>query len=228
MPRPLIPRRRERILDVAEEFILERGFDATTIQDVAERGGIGKGAVYREFASKKELLDAVLARSAERLWTEFARRVAATGARRLSEIYRLGMSALVAEPIMLAAYTDDRGTLGAHVAPGPANRYENRLRVLAEYLCQLQKTGVLRPDLDVDAVATALATISIGLAHAGGLIGAMTPSRFNATIGVVAEMVERGLETGAESTDPESLQDVLTVVFGAGKRDAAPKDAGTT
>jgi AcrR family transcriptional regulator len=218
MPRPLIPHRRERILDTAEAFILERGFDATTIQDIAERAGIAKGAVYREFESKEALLHEVIARSADRLWNEFARRVEASGARRLSQIYRLGMTALSAEPIMLAAYTDDRGTLGSYVDHRP-RRYENRLRRTTEYLGELQKTGALRADLDVDAATRALASLSIGLAYAGELLGGMTADRFNATVGVIADMIENGLETGVESSDPEALRTLLGVVFAGGPRD---------
>jgi hypothetical protein len=51
-----------------------------------------------------------------------ARRVEETGARRLSEIYRLGMNALFAEPIMLAACTDALGALGSLVAARSGDR----------------------------------------------------------------------------------------------------------
>lgn len=50
----------ERILDVSQRLFLEKGYDNTTIQDIVdELGGLTKGAVYRHFKSKEEIMDAV-------------------------------------------------------------------------------------------------------------------------------------------------------------------------
>ncbi|WP_369354634.1 TetR/AcrR family transcriptional regulator [Streptomyces sp. cg2] len=219
MPRPLIPNRRESILDAAENLFIERGFEATTMQEVSERVGIAKGAIYREFVSKTQLVQEVLDRSADRLWNDVAQRVEAADARRLSEIYRLGMSALLAEPLMLAAYTNDRGTgVGAFVETGHAERYEERLRLLTAYLGELQRAGALRIDLDLDATATALASASIGLSYAGALLGQMSPARLLATAGIIADMIERGLETDVGSIAPEASTHLLKLLFANGPR----------
>lgn len=218
MPRPLMPHRRERILDAAEALIVERGFEAMLIQQVAERVGIGKGAIYREFASKTELVHEVLARAGDRLWQAVSREVEAVGARRFSAIYRIGIAALFADPIMLAAYTHDRAMLGSYVETGPGDRYEGRLRRLTEYLGELQRSGAVRADLDVRAAATALASASIGLAYAGTLLGGLSPARLDATAGVIADMIERGLETGTEPGDPRSTADLVRVLFEGGPR----------
>lgn len=222
MPRPLIPDRRARILDAAEALVLDHGFDAATMQEVAERAGIGKGAIYREFDSKTQLVHEVVARASQRVWDDMARRVEAAGARRLSEIYRLGMTALFADPVMVAAYTDDRGTLGSYVETGPADRYENRLRQLTAYLAELQRSGVLRHDVDVDATAAALASTSIGLSYAGTMLGPLSAGRLEAAVGVIADMIERGLETGVGSTDPEAATHLLEVLFEGGPRTTSP------
>ncbi|HKA15917.1 MAG TPA: helix-turn-helix domain-containing protein [Myxococcota bacterium] len=52
----------ERILDAAEEEFAERGFDAASLGDVADRVGIRPQAIYNHFASKRELYAAVLER----------------------------------------------------------------------------------------------------------------------------------------------------------------------
>lgn len=50
----------EKILDVATRLFLEKGYDATTIQDIVdELGGLTKGAVYHHFKSKEDIMDAV-------------------------------------------------------------------------------------------------------------------------------------------------------------------------
>lgn len=50
----------ERILDAAQRLFLEKGYEATTIQDIVdELGGLTKGAIYHHFKSKEEIMDAV-------------------------------------------------------------------------------------------------------------------------------------------------------------------------
>jgi len=48
--------KREFILDMAFELILENGFSNTRIIDIANKAGIGKGTVYEYFESKEGLL----------------------------------------------------------------------------------------------------------------------------------------------------------------------------
>jgi len=43
---------RQRILDVASELFVERGYDATSLREIAERLGVTKAALYYHFASK--------------------------------------------------------------------------------------------------------------------------------------------------------------------------------
>ncbi len=52
----------ERILDAAEEAFGERGFEGTTLRDVADRVGIRIPSLYNHFESKEALYAAVLDR----------------------------------------------------------------------------------------------------------------------------------------------------------------------
>jgi TetR/AcrR family transcriptional regulator, regulator of biofilm formation and stress response len=47
---------RERILDAASELFALKGFDATPMDEIAERAGLTVGALYRHFAAKGDLL----------------------------------------------------------------------------------------------------------------------------------------------------------------------------
>ena len=49
----------ENILMVSAKLFLEKGFDKTSIQDIAEAAGISKGAIYHHFKSKDEIISAV-------------------------------------------------------------------------------------------------------------------------------------------------------------------------
>ncbi|UQZ81256.1 HTH-type transcriptional repressor KstR2 [Paenibacillus konkukensis] len=48
------------LLDIAEQMILEKGCRATTLQDIADRGGLTKGAIYHYVKSKDELFGLIL------------------------------------------------------------------------------------------------------------------------------------------------------------------------
>jgi len=44
----------------ARELFAKRGFAATTIDDIASRAGVAKGAVYHHFGSKEEIFERIL------------------------------------------------------------------------------------------------------------------------------------------------------------------------
>jgi AcrR family transcriptional regulator len=54
--------RRGAILDAALELFVERGFHGTAVPAVAARAGVGAGTIYRYFASKEALVNALYQR----------------------------------------------------------------------------------------------------------------------------------------------------------------------
>jgi TetR/AcrR family transcriptional regulator, transcriptional repressor for nem operon len=57
----------DEVLDRAMAVFWERGYEATSIQDVVEATGINRGSLYATFSDKKQLFLAVLARYADRV-----------------------------------------------------------------------------------------------------------------------------------------------------------------
>lgn len=55
---------RRRILDAAQELVLDRGFSGTTVDAVIAAAGISKGAFFHHFSSKGELGQSMLQRYA--------------------------------------------------------------------------------------------------------------------------------------------------------------------
>ncbi len=47
---------RERLIEAAFDLFAERGFDATTVDDVALRAGVGRSTFFRNFSSKEEVV----------------------------------------------------------------------------------------------------------------------------------------------------------------------------
>lgn len=52
--------KKERILSVAVRLFSQKGYYATSIQEIAEQSGISKGAFYLHFSSKEELVLSIL------------------------------------------------------------------------------------------------------------------------------------------------------------------------
>jgi len=57
--------RLQEILDVAQNLFAQKGYDATSVQDIIDAVGIAKGTFYHYFRSKSDLLDAVVDRMVE-------------------------------------------------------------------------------------------------------------------------------------------------------------------
>jgi AcrR family transcriptional regulator len=47
---------RQRILDTALDLFIERGYDKTSLREIAERVGVTKAALYYHFSSKEEII----------------------------------------------------------------------------------------------------------------------------------------------------------------------------
>ena len=62
---------RARIVEAAAELIHRQGVAATSVDQVLERSGAGKGQFYHYFGAKEDLVQAVLAYQMERDWISF-------------------------------------------------------------------------------------------------------------------------------------------------------------
>jgi AcrR family transcriptional regulator len=47
---------RQRILDTALDLFIERGYDKTSLREIAERVGVTKAALYYHFSSKEDII----------------------------------------------------------------------------------------------------------------------------------------------------------------------------
>ncbi|MGV9572288.1 TetR/AcrR family transcriptional regulator, partial [Streptomyces nigra] len=63
-------RSRERLLQAAVELVGERGFDATTLGDIADRAGSARGLVSYYFPGKRQLVQSAVHRLMHRTLEE--------------------------------------------------------------------------------------------------------------------------------------------------------------
>ena len=61
----------DRLLEAANQFFMEKGFEATSMGEIAKHAHASKETFYRHFPTKEELFQAALLRRAEQIATEF-------------------------------------------------------------------------------------------------------------------------------------------------------------
>ncbi len=59
--------RRQEILDTAMQLFYEKGYEKTSITDIAKNMGVAQGLCYRYFTSKEEIFDTALDQYAQKL-----------------------------------------------------------------------------------------------------------------------------------------------------------------
>ncbi len=59
--------RREQLLDIGRRLFAERGFEGTSIEEIAAQAGVSKPVVYEHFGGKEGLYAVVVDREVERL-----------------------------------------------------------------------------------------------------------------------------------------------------------------
>jgi AcrR family transcriptional regulator len=158
-PRPLradAARNRERVLAAAREAFAECGRDAQ-MEDVARRAGVGVGTVYRHFATKEALVDA-LVEARFRQAMERAREALA-----LEDPWEAVVSAFRATAELQARDRcfADAASERIQAVKREAPVYPALQEVWARLLARAREAGVLRPDFGIDD----LPMIMCGLAN---------------------------------------------------------------
>jgi AcrR family transcriptional regulator len=181
-------------LSAASAFLGERGLRGWTVEDVAERAGVGRATIYRRFASRDELVRAALGRDARRFFEAIAESVRSvepleekvvlgflTGLRLvhrgpLAGLLRsdpaAALSLLGSESLLVAA---TRALADRYIAmTGPAGATARRARVeaVAEGLVRLGLSFVLVPGPAVDRLDDRQA-----LEHIGAVIRPLLAAR---------------------------------------------------
>jgi AcrR family transcriptional regulator len=98
--------RRRRVIEAAVELAAEGGYDAVQMRDVAIRGRVAMGTIYRYFTSKDHLLSAAQlewARALERRVNQVPAR-GATAADRAVDVLRRATRAMERQPRLTAAF----------------------------------------------------------------------------------------------------------------------------
>ena len=157
---PSAPRRRgrpghdrEAVLAAAVELFIERGYEATSMGDVAARLGISKAGVYHHVSTKTELLRAAVDHALDGLF-EVADEIDASSAPaidRLELLIRRSVLVLAERLPFVTLLLRVRGNSEVELA-ALARRRDFDARV-GELVHRAQAEGDLRPDVDAATAA---------------------------------------------------------------------------
>ena len=147
---------RPAVLAAAVALFIRKGYDATTIDDIAKSLGVTKSAVYHHVDSKEELLAAALAEALDELDATVAAATQASGpaSERLHEAVRRSVEVLVAHQPAVTLLLRVHGNTATEVAA-----LERRRRIdrgLAGLVREAVEERALRGDLDPDVVSRLL------------------------------------------------------------------------
>ena len=138
----------DSLLAVAVEVFNERGYDGTSMEDLARRLGITKSAIYHHVSGKEELLRLATSRALDG-WSAVAgqaRALDAPAIERLEYLVRGSVGVLEAELPYVTLLLRVRGNTEAERAA--LNRRREFDRLVADLVIQAEQDGDIRADVD--------------------------------------------------------------------------------
>ena len=169
---------RTEILKESQRLFAAKGFDGTSLKDIADAVGIRKPSLLYHFASKEKLRLAVLDQVLER-WNEVLPRLlmaAAGGEHRFESVIRETVGFFTADPDrarllvreILDRPEDMRRRIETHVRPW--------IGVVADYIRKGQQHGEIFEQVDPEAYILQVINLVVsGVASASSLDGGLLP-----------------------------------------------------
>ncbi|MGY1807043.1 TetR family transcriptional regulator [Blastococcus sp. SYSU D00669] len=138
----------ESLLDVAVAVFNERGYDATSMEELAARLGVTKSAIYHHVPSKVELLRLALDRALDGLFAVTEESGATTGPAigRLEHVVRGSVRVLVDELPFVTLLLRVRGN--SEVEQAALARRREFDRIVTDLVRAAEDEGDVRPDVD--------------------------------------------------------------------------------
>ncbi|PWW24033.1 TetR family transcriptional regulator [Geodermatophilus normandii] len=138
----------DTLLVVAVAVFNERGYDATSMEELAARLGVTKSAIYHHVPSKVELLRLALDRALDALFAVTEEPAAVTGRAidRLEHVVRGSVRVLAAELPFVTLLLRVRGN--SAVEEAALARRRDFDRIVTDLVRSAEEEGDVRPDVD--------------------------------------------------------------------------------
>lgn len=145
-----VRRRQQEILDAAAAIFQEKGYEATSTQDIADAVGLLKGSLYYYIDSKEDLLFAIIDEAYKGAIQELDRVTALPGntLQKLRWVVEAHVAYFTANPTKMAVLFREFRSLSEErqrIIAGEGDHYLNEVRDLIR---RGQAEGVVAPDID--------------------------------------------------------------------------------
>jgi len=139
---------RDALLRVAVQVFTERGYDGTSMEDLAARLGITKSSIYHHVPGKAELLRLAVGRALDALTavTEEAAATSGPAIDRLEHVVRRSVDVLAAELPFVTLLLRVRGNTEVEQAALARRRQFDR--IVSDLVARAAAEGDLRPGVD--------------------------------------------------------------------------------
>ncbi len=143
--------RRDHLVKLAAELFARKGFQATTVREIAEEAGILSGSLYHHFDSKETIVDEVLATFLDDLIARYRAALETGGDPRtvLSEMVRIGFGTLEPHRAAITVMQNDWNYLRQFERFNYLVKAEEEVEQM--WVAQIkagQGVGLFRPDVD--------------------------------------------------------------------------------
>jgi AcrR family transcriptional regulator len=155
----------DELLDAASRLVVEDGFDAVSISQIALQAAVSEDQVLAHFGSLEDLLVSMLNREFRALWTvilDDIERDPRGGL--LSHIYRYTLSGVYERPLVRALYLADRDGLNTIMRASHGFAYVPEFGVRASFIDRMKDAGMVRADVDSGNLSAVLSAVSAGAA----------------------------------------------------------------
>ena len=190
--------REQRILGAAAELFVHYGYDKTTVDDIARKAGVSKGAIYLHFKSKDNLLEGLIIREMQAYaekWLELLEADPNGGT--IAAMYKTSLYALSDSAFMAAMLKQDGRVLGNYL-----RKQDNFFRTLRDKQAQsdryvfvkmMQDAGAVRGDIDPKVIAHIMDILAYGIIGMDGLLARKDMPPIDDVIEGIAAIMDKAL-----------------------------------
>lgn len=189
------------LIEAANTVFAERGYEAATTREIAERAGCAEGLIHRYFAGKRGLLLAILEQKGQHAADSYCENVPEkdTVAEEIETILlyeldskwekrdfmRISVAEAAIDPVVGAAVRDGIQARQAEFIAGRLRRHKDARRI--------------RPDVDIDAIAFTISGIGFSAGFMNRVAFARSREETEHIVRQAAAALARGISTEKET-----------------------------
>ena len=143
--------RRDNLVKLAAELFAKKGYQATTVREIADEAGILSGSLYHHFDSKESIVDEVLSSFLDDLLNSYRATVKQGGGPRvvLAGLVQAGFASLGPHRAAITVMQNDWSFLQQFERFGYLTQAEHEVqKIWVEQIEAGQRDGVFRDDID--------------------------------------------------------------------------------